>query len=1409
MTGSGQKSLTDPPTNLKEAIDWVLRVSGRDNGNNDDEAINGLAKELIKLLDKDAGEVARGVLTVMGKSLTKVVEGLESFQKQHKIGTTALRGLINRVGKNLKKVTGYGSAASPAFIKMLRVLLQNDVINPGQGPITQLADRLKKLVETNSGMFKSQYEYSYNKSDATWPNKPDEQERCAYIFLGLLPLLFYFLPYLYAKCTDKGDWNSKGLANVEVKEFMASDAIGFKTDLDDSKNGSAVAELIDTTCFGEIKTALGNTKPEEINYATVIRHLEKSVAETSPPSDSPLTKCFTIASTFFTPIDTYTVETSSPVIPSLLGYSGLTAVAGGAYGLNLGGLGTFTSLFDCTSNLKEAIDCILRVTGKDGGGGGDNTAALAKVVQGLLGKAVTEVNSLNGNGRMNSGELTTLMAGLEKAKELVEKDLEPKYAFKFGPIGQLSIALRDFIGYTSYGVLSDSSLAGKITGAGIAPSNIATHRLCDATIAFTIGLLEGCKKKVKNTHHTTLDNVIKMLHGKYGTGTEGLKEVATKVQSGLNGQFAGTPVNQFIDDIGTAFDTHLKTISPDQAETVAGKVGEYLKGIFKGNGGSGWNTSDADQVDQKLKTLVRDFRDNKPYNPGDGSFSSNINTVQSALNPGSHGTVQPILDAGKKAFLDALKMPNYTRMDYDASYSIRWNSDTAKVQKCAKIFLGCLPLYYQALTYIYWGCHVNGGGWGNQTLANGAMRSYFDSQGLLPTFVDKSKRGAHIAHSALKGFSEFGKAATSSLKDSNSPYVKFTTKLRGLVKSEGSQNIHNSCPLSALYYGASCYFQYRQITNAKSAVRAPKTIREMLYFLAAMQFASAYDELNEHIGTLLNPSMSVADSSKPASSGNDTLSSDQLKDYLRASCAFSSSVLGLIQGPGASQNASDPWLFELFCNSTFQFKYPSGATLFSTVSSYAYSLQFQLLFLYSMCANNVNKCGWQDCIFGKEMKPNGSGGTVSSHMCPGLTCGGKSGCWHNGTGSGTNQSCKHSFHPTKNKDPTCGKATNSPLQAFLTDCINGLCRSHPTNSTSHLSTCSGALCHTPMGFQITHLRQNAANGARVYLVLKSICGNVSSPLRQLCLKLGCLTKRTPRSLGDLFGFTWHLKGQLSTTLNNITNAEWLKNLAGYTPFTNNLIEEHGKNLKNFVGTGHTSHDSSPMDLSSLHVLVQQNHSTCYGTGKTCGPYLSPLTLSNGATFGKTAPYASTYLSWMVYLTDDLQSQFQEMLEEFRNIDCEVSGCLSKQSCTSHPPGTHGTSAECKCESVVHCGGTLPLLYRHGFRYYSPAVLMGTSTKRDCKVFADQLQSVISGEPLRDLFTSIDEFLYLFRYYFLGNLSTFWTIYTCLILYTFFFLLDTLHLRSHLKLTSSHILPPLALLTQGTPLPVTKLTYIGQ
>ncbi|GIX64974.1 variant erythrocyte surface antigen-1 family protein [Babesia caballi] len=737
------------------------------------------------------------------------------------------------------------------------------------------------------------------------------------------------------------------------------------------------------------------------------------------------------------------------------------------------------------------------------------------------------------------------------------------------------------------------------------------------------------------------------------------------------------------------------------------------------------------------------------------------------------------------------------------------------VTTCAKIFLSIIPLIWSALSYLYWRCRV-GGSWSHLNLNEGALSPFLLSMWLNPSRLQKDKQGSHVATKALQKFQEFSSA------NSEKSYAEFLNKLREegskKWKEPSSSTATTNNFLSGLYFLSQAYFQHKQSRRPKEASKAPSTIRQMLYFWAALPFTAQFGELETYIsnhfkGLVPNNSpggpdarhdhelkLQVADSGKK--SGSNTLSAADLKEYILTTSLFSAATLGVIQNP--SSGSSEPFLHDLFTNG-MNLKFPSAPSLFNTLSNYAYAVQFQLRFLLFMCSNYAIKCGWHNCKFGSTIYPKGANGaTAQSHICPGLKCQDAK-CNHRKGSSDCN-------HNNYSDSAGCGSEANpSALQSFLTDRIQGMCRAHPGSTENHLATCSGPMCHVPMGFKSTDLR-GSSQGGYLYIVLGAFCSGSISPLHQLCEKFGCLTKRVPRSLGDLFGFFYHLSGQIFPKGQEEPAGQWFKSLVEHTPFSSAIDRDRGKLLA-LAGTGHGSHNSYPKDLCSLHLQVKSNHRQCYQSNANCGPYLAPLTLSNGATFGKTPAYASTYLSWLIYLTDDLEMGLRKLLDEFRNIDCAMTGCVGKNKCSkNHAAQTHGNITECSCDSVVHCGGVLPMIYRLGFAYNSTGDLFGeskTNTKRTCTQFSKQLQSVISGDPLSKLLTSIDTFLYAIRWEFFSKLSAFWTIYICLILYTFFFLLDTLHFRSHLKLTASPIVQPLALLTSGTPLPITKLTYITQ
>ncbi|GIX62717.1 variant erythrocyte surface antigen-1 family protein [Babesia caballi] len=1098
-------------------------------------------------------------------------------------------------------------------------------------------------------------------------------------------------------------------------------------------------------------------------------------------------------------------------------------------------------LLDCPSNLNEAIDWILRVTRKDGQGGDSNSAIskLSVQVQNLL----TEVKDF-GPG------LST--HDFKKIKEALSTSGSGN-----GLITKLADGLQRFIGY-------EDRKNGLIRLAGIGRANDPLERLRDAVLGFWLGALSQVSGllRSKQEDKRKVDAVIGKIYKGFGGGSKGVNDVVSAV-AGLSSTVKAQEV-QGVDKILEALKvgiSDLKTnLSSSELKTLGENVEKYLKAVLENvKGNAGTANSEVSTLATQLPAVVNKLKSqtNKPIDLGDSGIKTQLDAVNGNQN-GSNTQLGNLIkkgeigDAKAKNIVNAVWYATSYFVDvlktaYTSSYpsTSTWQSVGGNQATCAKIFLACLPLIFNGLSYLYWKfSHEHG--WKTMTLGSPEPKVFMGIMTDKSRLFNGNKSATEIVSTAFQKFKEFNSATSNGSTTSYVDFLRnFKNKSLTTWQQGSSTTAANDNFLSGLYLCSTSYFSHQHQKRAASA-RPPSSIREMLYWLMGLTATPQFGDLLKHIHNVIGSDFRVAVSG--SSRNDDTLTADQVTSYILSTCYTSPSVLNVIQGSVPPKESNDePWLYDLYSNAAFPFKYPSsGAALFYALADYTYALQFQLSFLYKQCEYSYdNGCGWFYCGYGSEILPNGSGSAVTSHLCEGFKCGEKHlTCKHDGTNGGqSTEACKHDQDGLGQKCGTGGN--NSPLQAFLTDKLNGLCRKHPGIS-SHLAVCSGSLCHVPMGFTADNLRNSSTlkvQGGHILNALKPFCGSSTTPLRQLCGTLTCLSKRVPKSLGELFGFYWQvteqlfsgvkkedrdptssLTGAISTLFQKLTTIE--SNLL-YNTLSDNVksIGSHFFGLswhchrkrdwktvtRSSGGTYCNDHTNSKKacDLMSLY------DSECTENSATCGKYLEPLGISFGATFANN--YAFAYLSWAAYLTDDLYESLQEFLDTFNDLKC--TGC--KNNCNSHSSRSHGSQNSCHCRSVVECSDVLPHLYASGFSFHNAHWLRGRTYEkqekkwstddrlRTCASFHSQLQSVISGNPLSNLLTSIDTFLFQFRYYFLSNLSGFWTIYTGLILYTFFFLLDTLHLRSHLKLTSSHTVPPLALLTSGKPLPLTKLTYIGQ
>ncbi|GIX66232.1 variant erythrocyte surface antigen-1 family protein [Babesia caballi] len=1097
--GGKKTKLTNPPKNLKEAIDWLAAIEGY--------GVSGWDHTMGDKLDTKTGELP-------GWSEAKKESGIINIQ-----------GVVKSLGSTLgSRFLGYIGQGVHGF-------------------------------NGNSGIIKSDANYQSTYHDFNWEDSRIHDY--LKITLCAAAMAFLGLSYLYYQGSirrgfeNPHDWHSRFLNERDKAIGLYMNTMGFTSNHLMEKTGQEVAELLN----GNEKGFDDLAKPNSWSpYSTFLQELETKYGLQKTAVNHPFTACYIAAKEYFT----LQFKNGEQIDPCLTSIKQAFNMFQSSCGMIYQALREqpyhpgVTTLLTCAlyfpyfaliypsftpvhpspglpvqpeggDRLHSAGD------GKDGGGGEDGTTDLTAQVK----KVLEEV----GKSDANFG------AEIKNVKDALSTGSGTN-----GLIGKLAEGLQHFIGYDGTKITSGPL----ITGGGILPANVAKYQVCNAVLNFVIRFLEGLYgiNGVGDTYKPKVSEVIGKLRKCVGTGTvpqgfgelvEGIKQKAGDIDRSFQNnqnklhdafdsfktlvttltydQHGNVNVTQDSEQVKSCLDTVKNGIKQDGSNNFR-NLCDKLKDLFgdaelKKSSTSMSNNEALEVTDQS--TLKQKYEAVKP-----DSISNEIKRLNNTkdLNMPANAAVFTAVRDAATAFLAEIKEPSEYTSYYDKAEWSKVKSNPTEVETCAKIFLGCLPLYYQALTYIYWKCHDKGGGWNAMTLAGGAMRFYFDSQGLLPLYVDKSKRGAHIAESALKKFTEFGKAASSSLKDSNSPYVKFTEKLQANVRGNSS-NLSTECPLSALLYGASCYFRYQQIKNAKEASKSPKTIREMLYFLAAFQFSPQYGAfygyVTDYFKTLTgSPSsddselkLQVADSGTSAT-GN-TLSAADLKSYLTSTFHLAPAFIGVVQGHSTS---GEPWLHSLFSNSQFKLSIPSsGAGIFRALSNYAYALQFQLHFLYQQCSNNGMKCGWQDCRYGRNVKMDSSGNYLQSHICPGFKCSDPNSCNHiKGTG-GTN--CNHNNY---SQSGGCGKGHPSPLQAFITGVLPSFGLSS-SSTPNHMSAHpQGALCHTPMGFEATHLRQDPGTGNYILSALRPICGDVSSPFRQLCEKLGCLTKRTPRSLGDLFGF---------------------------------------------------------------------------------------------------------------------------------------------------------------------------------------------------------------------------------------------------------------------------------------------------
>ncbi|CDR94833.1 hypothetical protein BBBOND_0111310 [Babesia bigemina] len=493
----------------------------------------------------------------------------------------------------------------------------------------------------------------------------------------------------------------------------------------------------------------------------------------------------------------------------------------------------------------------------------------------------------------------------------------------------------------------------------------------------------------------------------------------------------------------------------------------------------------------------------------------------------------------------------------------------------------------------------------------------------------------------------------------------------------------------------------------------PRTVREMLYWLAGLRHSAVYDTLEKYISDLVG---NYAKQTESLSSTIETVElaavpkcivGNEVTQALRLSCQYSIIVLMGIQG------LHDPHI--AYKNDNYskapQYEYsPDPACLLCQLRDYVYACHHQLQFLKSQCKRHQSHGGWRDCKYGSVIT-----------------------------------------------------SPNSPLQSFLTD-------GWDSDFETHLfDPCNPCLkSRVRMGFKNVDLPKTSQLGSVISTILSPSCGG-DDPLLTLSSYLNCLTRRTPRTTGELVSY-FHYFGM---ELHNYASKSL--SLLGSSLSTSHADCPDWDRL----GASDLQAVSGIRGSEALNIISINNHdnehprtlSTLVGCGSdsaTCHPHCSPTTYRAYALYSQS--FAHTYLSWAVYLPDRLWESLEKLHYDLQK---------------------HRGSS--KCSSLHSCPYALPLLYSHGFT--PPEGILQSPLK--CADVISKLKGIVNGGPIASLMTAMDEFLYNIREPFIFTLVALWSLASLILANTMLYRLDVLRTRSHLIRTkASHRIDVKALLTKG-------------
>ncbi|GBE61950.1 ribosome binding protein [Babesia ovata] len=475
----------------------------------------------------------------------------------------------------------------------------------------------------------------------------------------------------------------------------------------------------------------------------------------------------------------------------------------------------------------------------------------------------------------------------------------------------------------------------------------------------------------------------------------------------------------------------------------------------------------------------------------------------------------------------------------------------------------------------------------------------------------------------------------------------------------------------------------------------------MLHWLVGLNQKGYVGIIKEHVKGILsalNEDVSQPPDALEVTGHPTNLTAAHVTAKLTEACHYAANVLHRIKHKDISQATSIPDFSSEYSKLCYSI---DPACLLCQLRDCVYACYHQLTFLKVQCNREQSHGGWKDCQYGNNVP-------------------------------------------------------KSPLQDFLTDGPDSKFETHPFDPRN--------ICRktrVKMGFKDEDLPASHETGKHISTILSPSCGG-DDPLLTLSSYLNCLTRRTPRTTGELVSFFHNFGNSLYKPPSGLSKlGSALSSQHDHCPDWDRLKDADFNAVKGVRGsaTPNSIHDKDhPNTLSSLL--------GCGIDNANCPQHMKPITHRAYALYSKA--FTHHYLGWTAYLADRLWESLEKLHYDLEKLQCHDS----------------------KAKPLHQCDKALPLLYRHGI---SPPE--GTSKPSlTCSDVVTKLEEVVNGAPIADLMTAMDNFLYCIRAPFLFVIIALWLTAALYIAHSLLYRMDVLRIRSHLLTTrASHLIDVEALL----------------